>query len=55
MNLCTSFQIRDPNSFYLNDKQQVRVQIEWLSSYLLFQSTYHKYDDVTRIHNYQMR
>ncbi len=49
------FQIRDPNSFYLNDKHQVRVQIEWGESYLLFQATYHKYDDVTRVHNFQMR
>jgi len=50
-----SHQVRDPNSFYLNDKRQVRIQIEWGESYLLFQATYHKYDDVTRMHNFQMR
>ncbi|ODM88432.1 hypothetical protein Ocin01_18250 [Orchesella cincta] len=48
-------EVRDPNSFYLNDKRQVRIQIEWGESYLLFQATYHKYDDVTRMHNFQMR
>ena len=40
---------------YLNDKQQLRVQVEWDETLLLFQATYHKYDDVGRIHNYQMR
>lgn len=40
---------------YVNDKQQLRVQVEWDETLLLFQATYHKYDDVGRIHNYQMR
>lgn len=49
------FQIREPGCPYLTDKSQLRVQVEWDESYLLFQATYHKYDDVCRIHNYQMR
>lgn len=40
---------------YVSDKQQLRVQVEWDETLLLFQATYHKYDDVGRIHNYQMR
>merc|ERR1712137_1438744 len=40
---------------YVSDKQQLRIQIEWDETLLLFQATYHKYDDVSRIHNYQMR
>ncbi|XP_077292856.1 uncharacterized protein LOC143915909 [Arctopsyche grandis] len=48
-------EIREPGCPYLTDKSQLRVQIEWDESYLLFQATYHKYDDVCRIHNFQMR
>ena len=40
---------------YISDKQQLRIQVEWDETLLLFQATYHKYDDVGRIHNYQMR
>ena len=40
---------------YVSEKQQLRIQVEWDESLLLFQATYHKYDDVCRIHNYQMR
>ncbi|XKL64828.1 hypothetical protein PGB90_004914 [Kerria lacca] len=48
-------QLREPNCPFLTDKNQIRVQIEWEESYLLFQATYHKYDDVIRLHNQQMR
>jgi len=48
-------QMREPGCPYLTDKGQLRVQVEWGECYLLFQATYHKYDDVCRIHNYQMR
>lgn len=48
-------QLRDTNCPFLTEKNQVRVQIEWEDSYLLFQATYHKYDDVIRLHNQQMR
>ena len=40
---------------YGSDKQQLRIQVEWDETLLLFQATYHKYDDIVRIHNYQMR
>ncbi|KAK7595047.1 hypothetical protein V9T40_001480 [Parthenolecanium corni] len=48
-------QLREPNCPFITDKNQLRIQIEWGDSYLLFQSTYHKYDDVVRLHNQQMR
>ncbi|KAL5241352.1 hypothetical protein ACI65C_008762, partial [Semiaphis heraclei] len=48
-------ELRDSGCPFLTDKGQLRVQIEWEESYLLFQATYHKYDDVSRTHNYQMR
>lgn len=48
-------QMRVPDCEYFSDRSQVRLQIEWEDSYLLFQAVYHKYDDVTRVHNYQMR
>ncbi|XP_039277029.1 uncharacterized protein LOC111043531 [Nilaparvata lugens] len=48
-------ELREPNCPYLTDKGQLRVQVEWEESYLLFQATYHKYDDVSRLHNQQMR
>ena len=47
--------LRMPDCPYLNQKGQLRVRIEWLECHLLFQATYHKYDDVCRIHNQQMR
>ncbi|XP_058802211.1 uncharacterized protein LOC131670549 isoform X2 [Phymastichus coffea] len=40
---------------FVTEKGQIRVRIEWLESHLLFQATYHKYDDVCRVHNQQMR
>ncbi|XP_076638028.1 uncharacterized protein LOC143350094 [Colletes latitarsis] len=40
---------------FLTDKGQLRIRLEWNESHLLFQATYHKYDDVCRIHNQQMR
>ncbi|KAK8379643.1 hypothetical protein O3P69_019544 [Scylla paramamosain] len=36
-------------------EKEITVQVEWVESLLLFQATYHKYDDVTRMHNFQMR
>ncbi|GLH08666.1 Uncharacterized protein GBIM_13855 [Gryllus bimaculatus] len=47
--------MREPGCPYVTDKGQLRVQVEWGECFLLFQATYHKYDDVCRIHNYQMR
>ena len=47
--------MRVPDCEYFSDRSQVRLQIEWEDSYLLFQAVYHKYDGVTRVHNYQMR
>lgn len=40
---------------FITDKGQLRIRIEWNESHLLFQATYHKYDDVCRVHNQQMR
>ncbi|XP_050442490.1 uncharacterized protein LOC126846747 [Adelges cooleyi] len=48
-------ELRESGCPFLTDKGQLRVQVEWEESYLLFQATYHKYDDVSRTHNYQMR
>ena len=48
-------QLRDPGCEYLAEKGQLRVQVEWEESHMLFQATYHKYDDVSRVHNIQMR
>ncbi|XP_076067742.1 uncharacterized protein LOC143040547 [Oratosquilla oratoria] len=48
-------QIKECSSTYLEDRKEITVQIEWVESLLLFQATYHKYDDVTRMHNFQMR
>lgn len=45
---------KTPNGF-VGEKQQLRIQVEWDETLLLFQATYHKYDDVGRVHNYQMR
>ncbi|KAK7080930.1 hypothetical protein SK128_012888, partial [Halocaridina rubra] len=47
--------IKEGPSAYVDDRKELTVQIEWVESLLLFQATYHKYDDVTRMHNYQMR
>ncbi|XP_046398446.1 uncharacterized protein LOC124165208 [Ischnura elegans] len=48
-------EMREPDCPYLTEKGQVRVRVEWGECHLLFQATYHKYDDVSRIHNHQMR
>ncbi|CAB4065232.1 unnamed protein product [Lepeophtheirus salmonis] len=40
---------------YLIGRSNIRIQIEWIQSYLLFQSTYHHYDDLIRVQTYQMR
>ena len=48
-------EVRDEHCPFVSDKGQLRVRIEWNESHLLFQATYHKYDDVCRVHNQQMR
>ena len=48
-------QITDHGSGYLVNRSRVRLHIEWLQSFLLFQSTYHHYDDVIRVQTQQMR
>lgn len=48
-------EVKDENCPYVTNKGQIKVRIEWNESHLLFQATYHKYDDVCRIHNQQMR
>ncbi|XP_075976501.1 uncharacterized protein LOC142976810 isoform X2 [Anticarsia gemmatalis] len=34
---------------------ELRVRLEWGDTYLLFQATYHVYDDLCRLHAHQMR
>ncbi|XP_057337290.1 uncharacterized protein LOC130675549 [Microplitis mediator] len=48
-------EVNDDHCPFLSDKGQLRVRLEWNESHLLFQATYHKYDDVCRVHNQQMR
>ena len=49
-------QLRETSSsVYMDEHKEVTVQLEWIESLLLFQATYHKYDDVTRMQNFQMR
>ncbi|XP_015585067.1 uncharacterized protein LOC107262917 [Cephus cinctus] len=48
-------EVKDDQCPFLTDKGQLRVRLEWNESHLLFQATYHKYDDVCRVHNQQMR
>lgn len=45
---------KDERCSFMN-KGQIRVRIEWNECHMLFQATYHRYDDVCRIHNQQMR
>jgi hypothetical protein len=45
----------DPSVGFLLNRTCVQVQIEWLQSTILFQATYHPFDDITRIQSYQMR
>ncbi|KAJ8670374.1 hypothetical protein QAD02_001633 [Eretmocerus hayati] len=47
--------VKDESCPFVTDKGQIRVRLEWNESHMLFQATYHKYDDVCRIHNQQMR
>ena len=48
-------EVKDEHCPFLTDKGQIRIRLEWNESHLLFQATYHKYDDVCRVHNQQMR
>ncbi|XP_032686875.1 uncharacterized protein LOC116851521 [Odontomachus brunneus] len=48
-------EVKDNHCPFLTDKGQLKVRLEWNESHLLFQATYHKYDDVCRVHNQQMR
>ncbi|XP_066593097.1 uncharacterized protein [Prorops nasuta] len=48
-------EVKDNQCPFLTDKGQLRIRLEWNESHLLFQATYHKYDDVCRVHNQQMR
>ncbi|KAK0163986.1 hypothetical protein PV328_002661 [Microctonus aethiopoides] len=48
-------EVNDDSCAFLTDKGQLRIRLEWNECHLLFQATYHKYDDVCRVHNQQMR
>uniref|UniRef100_T1IZ86 MATH domain-containing protein n=1 Tax=Strigamia maritima TaxID=126957 RepID=T1IZ86_STRMM len=47
--------ISDPACFFLDDSNHLIVHIEWIESVILFQASYHKYDEICRAQNYQMR
>lgn len=40
---------------FLHPGGELRVRLEWGDTYLLFQATYHVYDDLCRLHAHQMR
>ncbi|KAJ2948024.1 hypothetical protein O0L34_g9821 [Tuta absoluta] len=40
---------------FLHPGGELRVRLEWGDTYLLFQATYHVYDDLVRLHAHQMR
>ncbi|CAH2102154.1 unnamed protein product [Euphydryas editha] len=40
---------------FLHPGGELHVRLEWSDTYLLFQATYHVYDDLCRLHAYQMR
>lgn len=40
---------------FLHAGGELRVRLEWGDTYLLFQATYHVYDDLCRLHAHQMR
>lgn len=40
---------------FLHAGGELRVRLEWTDTYLLFQATYHVYDDLCRLHAHQMR
>ena len=46
-------QVKDPSFGYLVNRTNVRILVEWLQSSVLFQSTYHNYDDVSRDDDWQ--
>ncbi|CAM1311499.1 Uncharacterised protein g5709 [Pycnogonum litorale] len=48
-------EVLEQNNQYTAGKDHLNIQIEWIESQMLFQATYHKYDDLFRIHNNQMR
>lgn len=48
-------EINDPAFRFLESSNNLTVQIEWIESLMLFQASYHKYDEVCRAQNYQMR
>lgn len=43
------------NCPFLHPGGELRVRLEWGDTYLLFQATYHVYDDLCRMHAHQMR
>lgn len=47
-------EVNDP-SFGFTEANHLTVQIEWMDSLMLFRASYHKYDEVCRAQNCQMR
>lgn len=47
--------IKESPNLYLESNGNLTVHIEWLESILLFNSSYHKYDDIFHLHCHQMK
>ncbi|OQR69122.1 hypothetical protein BIW11_12461, partial [Tropilaelaps mercedesae] len=47
--------LREQLSPYVDSSNQLTIHIEWLDNQLLFGANYHRYDDIARIHQQQMR
>ncbi|XP_028967040.1 uncharacterized protein LOC100905722 [Galendromus occidentalis] len=47
--------LREQLSPYVDSCNQLTIHIEWLENHLLFGANYHRYDDIARIHQQQMR
>ncbi|GAB6033781.1 hypothetical protein CHUAL_013943 [Chamberlinius hualienensis] len=48
-------EINDPSYRFVETNNLIVIQVEWIESLMLFQATYHKYDDTARVQNYQMK
>ncbi|XP_026759061.1 uncharacterized protein LOC113518372 [Galleria mellonella] len=54
----TALRVEDvsrPGCPFLHPGGELRVRLEWGDTYLLFQATYHVYDDLCRLQGHQMR
>ncbi|XP_022698673.1 uncharacterized protein LOC111265921 [Varroa jacobsoni] len=47
--------LREQLSPYVDSQNQLTIHVEWLENQLLFGANYHRYDDIARIHQQQMK